>query len=65
MPTSTPPRCRSKLNGVTTARMIAVCGSIGTISLRARPISSDERCSGETSSRSCEPVCISSAGWSR
>ena len=33
--------------------------SIGTTSLRARPTSSDERDSGETSSRSCEPVMIS------
>ena len=33
--------------------------SIGTTSLRARPTSSDERLSGETSSRSCEPVMIS------
>src|SRR6478735_1709595 len=58
--TSTPPRCRSKLNGVTTATMIATCISIGTTSLRARPTSSAGRPSGETSWRSCEPDCISS-----
>ena len=58
-PTSTPVRCRSKPNGVTTATMIAACASIGTTSLSARPTSSEERLSGETSSRSCEPDCIS------
>jgi hypothetical protein len=47
--TSTPPRCRSKANGVTTATMIATCISIGTTSLSARPTSSAGRPSGETS----------------
>ena len=59
MPTRTPPTCSSKLNGVTTSRMIPVCISIGTTSFIARPISSDDRLSGETSSRSWEPVVIS------
>ena len=58
--TRTPPMCKSKLNGVTTIRMIAVCASIGTTSFKARPTSSAGRDSGETSSRSWEPVLISS-----
>ena len=39
--------------------MIAVCISIGTTSFRDRPTSSELRLSGETSSRSCEPLMIS------
>ena len=39
--------------------MIAACISIGTTSFSARPTSSDDRLSGETSSRSWEPVRIS------
>ena len=49
---------------MTMARISVVWASIGTISRRARPTSSEVRDSGDTSSRSCEPVnisCISEA----
>ena len=40
--------------------MIRAWTTTGTISLSARPTSSEVRLSGATSIRSCEPVCISS-----
>ena len=44
---------------MTTATMSVACATSGTISLSARPTSSDDRLSGVTSIRSWEPVWIS------
>ncbi len=49
-------------NGTDTAVMITAWPSTGTISLSARPMTSEERRSGVTSMRSCAPVVMS---WSR
>ncbi len=56
-----PATCSSKPNGTTTATTMTACTSTGTISFSARPSSSDDRDSGVTSVRSCDPVCISSS----
>ena len=48
-----------KPNGQAISTMMIACTTIGAISLSARPTRSDERESGATSVRSCEPVIIS------
>ena len=58
-PSRVPAACRSNPNGMVTHTMRTACANIGTISLRARPMSRAGRRSGVTSIRSCEPVWIS------
>ncbi len=60
-PPTVPSGCGRKPNGTVAATMSAVCASTGTISFSARPTISAERRSGETSMRSCAPVCISNS----
>jgi hypothetical protein len=59
MPITTPAGNTVNPNGMTTAMMIADWATTGTISLNARPVSSDGRLSGATSMRSWAPDCIS------
>lgn len=58
---STAPMCGRNPNGMVTAMMITECTIVGTISLSARPTISVGRRNGDTSIRSCEPVCISNS----